>query len=226
MKLRKKSKDGSIYVTDEKFNTASHIIGLILSLFGVVVLIVESSIKAKVWHIVSFSIYGTTLILLFLASSLHHGIFARKKIENIFRQFDYIAIFPLIAGTFTPFCLILLRNPFGWSIFGVVWAIAIIGIIIKGVFPAIPKWLTHTLYIGMGWLGIFIAIPLLKIIGFIGVGLITLGGILYTIGALIYYFEKPNPIPGKFGFHEIWHIFVILGCACFYFDFYFFVLPY
>jgi len=226
MKLRKKSKDGSVYVTDEKFNTASHIIGLILSLLGVVILIVQSSIKCKVWHIVSFSIYGITLILLFLASSLHHGIFARKKIENIFKQFDYIAIFPLIAGTFTPFCLILLRNPIGWSIFGVIWTTAIVGIIIKAIFPNLPKWLTHTLYIGMGWLGLFIAIPLIKIIGVIGVGLIALGGVLYTTGAIIYYLEKPNPLPEKFGFHEIWHIFVLLGSTSFYFVFYFFVLPY
>lgn len=226
MKLRKKSKDGSIYVTDEKFNTASHVIATILSVFGVVILIVNSSVKYKVWHIVSFSIYGTTLIILFLASSLHHGIFAKKNIEHIFKQFDYIAIFLLIAGTFTPFCLILLRNFWGWSMFGVIWAIAIIGIIIKAIFKKLPKWLTHTLYISMGWLGLFLAIPLIKIIGICGVTLITLGGIFYTIGAIIYYREKPNPIPGKFGFHEIWHIFVILGSAFFYFTFYFFVLPY
>ena len=120
----KLSKDGSIHVTDEKINTISHLAAAIFSILGAVLLIVQSSAKANPWAIVSFSIYGVSLVGVFFASALHHGVNSNEPIEAFLRQIDYIAIFPLIAGTFTPICLILYRTIIGWSIFGVIWALA------------------------------------------------------------------------------------------------------
>ncbi|MBN2546901.1 MAG: hemolysin III family protein [Spirochaetes bacterium] len=225
-KKKKLSKDGSINVTDEIINTQTHMIGAIFSLFGLVVLIVKSSIASKPWHIVSFSIYGASLLLVFLASTLHHGVNSSPKIEFIFKLFDYFAIFPLIAGTYTPLCLILLKNWLGWSVFGVVWALAVIGIVIKAIYPDIPRWFSSTIYITMGWVGTVIAIPLFKYLKLSGIVLLVLGGIFYSAGFIIYNIEKPNPIKGKFGFHEIWHILVMLGALSHYLMMYFIVLPY
>ena len=224
-KERKVSKDGSPYVTDEIFNTASHIFGTILSITVTVLLVVFASVAGKVWHIVSFSIYGVTLVSVFLSSSFHHGIDGNKKVENIFRLFDYLAIFLLIAGTYTPICLTVLRGALGWSIFGIVWGLAIIGILIKIFFQKIPKWVTNTIYISMGWVGIVMIYRLYTSIGIKGVIMILLAGLFYTIGSFIFYLEKPNPIPNKFGFHEIWHIFVIMGALTFSLFMYICILP-
>jgi hemolysin III len=220
------SKDGSIYVTDEVMNTITHMIGAIFSLLGTVLLIVLSSEAGKPWHIVSFSIYVLILFLLFLASTFHHGLSLSKKMNELFRQFDYFAIFTLIAGTYTPLCLVMNRSPWGWSIFGVVWLLAVIGITIKAVFPNIPGWVSHTLYISMGWIGAVLIIRSISLMGTLGFILILGGGILYTLGAGIYYFEKPNPVPGKFGFHEIWHLFVLTAAALHFMFMYFVVLPF
>jgi hemolysin III len=225
-KLPPLSKDGSIHVTDEVINTVTHMTGAVFSLLGMVLLIVFSAADGKPWQLISFSIYGLSLLLLFLASSLHHGLNISPKINETFRLFDYLAIFILIAGTYTPLCLVISRTTWGWSIFGVVWAVAIIGIIIKSVFPAIPKWVTHTLYISMGWVGVILIIRSISLIGATGFALLLAGGIVYTVGAAVYYFEKPNPVPGKFGFHEIWHLLVLLAAALHFMFMYLVVLPY
>jgi hemolysin III len=225
-KLPPFSKDGSIHVTDEVINTVTHMTGAIFSFLGMVILIVLSAELGKPWHIVSFSIYGLSLMLLFLASSFHHGLNLSDKTNEIFRLFDYLAIFILIAGTYTPICLVINRTVWGWSIFGVVWTLAAIGITIKAVFPKIPRWVSHTLYVSMGWIGAVLIVRSISLIGSLGFILILSGGIVYTTGAAVYYFEKPNPIPGKFGFHEIWHLFVLTGAALHFIFMYFVVLPY
>ncbi|HAK44344.1 MAG TPA: hemolysin III [Spirochaeta sp.] len=224
--MKELSKDGSIHVTDEIFNTASHTAGAIFSLLGMVLLITFSAVAGKVWHIVGFSIYGTSLFMLFLSSAFHHGIDRSEKLNNFFRLFDYLSIFALIAGTYTPLCLIISRDPWGWSVFGVVWALAAAGITIKAVFPSVPKWFTNTLYICMGWVGVVLIFHVMPAIGLSGFLLILIGGVLYSVGAVIFYIERPNPVPGKFGFHEIWHLFVLAG-ALVHFAFMFFVaLPF
>ncbi len=221
----KLSKDGSVHVTDEVINTITHILGAIFSVLGTVILVVLSAKEATVWHVVSFSVYGASLIMLFLASTLHHGLNLSEKLNELFRLFDYLAIYLLIAGTYTPLCLVVQRNVWGWSLFGVVWGLTVIGITIKSVFPELPKWVSNTFYIGIGWIGVILILRSLPIIGITGFALILTGGVLYTVGALIFYFEKPNPIPGKFGFHEIWHLFVLTGAVLHYLFMYFIVLP-
>ena len=222
----KLSKDGSIHVTDEIINTVTHMSGAIFALLGTVLLIVLASVEGKVWHIISFSIYGFTLFLVFLASTFHHGFNGSERVNRFFRLMDYLVIFGLIAGTYTPVALVLNRDPVGWSIFGAVWAVAAVGIAVKASVPRVPKWFTHTFYICLGWMGLFLIYRSIPAVGWDGVGFILLGGLFYTSGAFIFYFEKPNPVPGKFGFHEIWHLFVLIAAAVHYYFVFHYILPY
>lgn len=223
--MKKLSKDGSKHVTDEFFNTWIMIFGAVLSIIGAAFLIYFSLKEEKLWHLLAFAIYGGTLVNLFICSALHHGVDGSEKTEHLLRQLDYYAVFILIAGSFTPFCLIVLRNDLGFLILALVWAFAIIGIGLKAFIPKISKWIILSFYLGMGWLGVFLASPLYEKLSN-GVFLILLGGIFFTVGAVIYYKEYPNPIPGKFGFHEIWHLHVLAGTACHFFVSYLYLLPY
>ncbi len=221
-----RSKDGSIHVTDEVLNTVTHMVGAVFSLLGMVLLIALSAARGEPWKIASFSIYGLSLLVLFLASTLHHGLTVSPRLDRLFRLFDYLAIYVLIAGSYTPICLVIARNTWGWSIFGVVWAIAAVGITIKSVFPDIPRWVSHTLYLSMSWVGIVLMVKLIPLFGLGGFALLLGGGIFYTVGAAVYYFEKPNPVPGIFGFHEIWHLFVLAGAFLHYLFMYLVILPF
>jgi len=221
------SRDGSVHVTDEVINAATHLAAAMISLLGTALLISESSRRGEPWKIVSFSIYGASLIFLFMASTLHHSIRGSKKIELRLRILDYVAIYPLIAGTFTPLCLVYFHNStIGWTFFAVIWSLAIAGIILTiTAFEKMPKWLSMTLYISQGWLAAFMMFWLYPVIGVGGLVLIAVGGVFYTVGGWIYSTESPNPIPGIFGFHEIWHLFVIAAAACHYCLMFFYVLP-
>ena len=219
------SKDGSKHATDEVFNTCSHLAGAIFALLGTAILIVYSSIDHKPWHIVGFAIYGFSLCGLFMASTLHHGMRASASTERLLRSLDYGAVFLLIAGTMTPICLTVLRGPLGWCLLGVTWTVAICGAVLRFTFPSLPKWITNTLYVSMGWFGLAAAWPVFKRLSWLGLFLLATGGIVYTIGALIYAVEKPNPIPAKFGFHEIWHIFVIVATLIIFLFMLFCILP-
>jgi hemolysin III len=224
-KLPAFSKDGSVHVTDEIINTITHMMGAFFALFGTAVLIVSAAAEGKLWHVVSFALYGVSLIVLFVASSLHHGLNLSKRLNDMFRLFDYIAIYLLIAGTYTPLCLVVQRNMWGWTLFGVVWALTAVGITIKSIYPDLPRWVSNTFYIGIGWVGAILILRSIPIIGWDGFALILAGGIVYTVGAMIFYFERPNPVPGKFGFHEIWHLFVLTGAVLHYLFMYYIVLP-
>ena len=141
---------------------------------------------------------------------------------------DYLAIYPLIAGTFTPFCLVFLHDTvIGWSFFGVAWFLAGVGMFLTAKFgpETLPRWFSTTLYITIGWFGAILAFWLFPEIGWSGLFVFILGGVCYTVGGYIYTTEQPNPIPGTFGFHEIWHVAVVLGAGCHYAVMYFYVLP-
>jgi hemolysin III len=224
--MRKVSKDGSPHVTDEVLNTATHMIGAMLSLFGGAYLIVRAASDAGLWHVVSFSVYAASLFLLFLASSLHHGIEARPKVEEIFRILDYLAIFPLIAGTYTPICLVVLRGPLGWTALAVIWILAATGISLKASIRTLPKWVTTTFYLTMGLMSLFLVIPLVSRLPLCAILLLIAGGAMYVGGNVIFSIEKPNPVPGKFGFHEIWHLCVLAGAFFHFLIMYLYVLPY
>lgn len=225
--VRTLSKGGSPHVTDDVFNTAMHFVGLMLSILGTACLIAAASVQAKPWHILSFSIYGATLIGLFTASTLHHGINSTPYVEKVLLLVDYIAIFPLIAGTFTPFCLVYLHDSWiGWTFFGCSWGIALFGVIMIALLQEkLPRWVNFTMYMTIGWFGLLLCLLAWDLIGVPAICLIATGGVLYTGGGVVFMAEKPNPAPGTFGFHEIWHIFVFLGAMVHWFVMYLYVLP-
>lgn len=212
--LRAVSKDGSSHVTDEFYNTWIAITGLALAVSGCTYLIVASSIDCKPWHVLGFSLYAFGIITLFLMTVLHHGIDGNAREEDALRLMDYCAIFVMIAGAQSAFCLILMRTALGWTIFGLQWALAILGIFLKTACPRVPKKVTTGIYLSMGWLGIFMVPVLYRAAGIPALVLLVAGGVLYTIGSAIFMLERPNPVPGRFGFHEIWHAMVVLASTC------------
>lgn len=219
------SRDGSPHATDETFNTGSHLAALLFSILGTVLLIAQASSQGEPWKIVSFSIYGCSLIFLFACSSLHHGISGES--EGLFRMLDYMAIYPLIAGTFTPLCLVYYHDSvIGWAFSMTVWGLCILCMIATGTcFHKIPKWLSMTLYICLGWIGAAFTGYLIPVLGYRGFALFLLGGLIYTAGGVVFTTEQPNPIPGLFGFHEIWHVAVVVAAFCHWLLMYLFVLP-
>jgi len=210
---RRLSKDGSPHVTDERFNTISHLLALIFAMIGSGWLIARASTVSP-WHATGASLYALGLVSLFLFSTLHHGLDGGPKLESALRTLDYAAIFLLIGGTFSPLCLTVARSPLGWSVFGVVWVFCLMGLTLRAVFTGLPKWFTMTLYVGLGWVAVLLGPTLAERLGAEAVGWITAGGVLYTLGGVVYVREAPNPVPGRFGFHEIWHLFVMAGAGC------------
>jgi len=215
--LGEQSRDKSEHVTDEVVNSATALIGFLLSVLGTAVLVTRASMSEDAWAITGCAIYGFTLMLLFAASTLHHIINASPAVEKALRLLDYCAIFPLIAGTVTPFVMICARHEWwAWCVFGTAWLICFGGILMfvcLGV-ESVPKWLSNTLFIGMGWIAGSLALEghtFTKCAGVWSVVLIALGGVIYTGGGIMFYLEKPNPVPGVFGFHEMWHCCVFAG---------------
>lgn len=228
------SRDGSPHATDEVFNSVSHLAAFVLSVLGSVLLIAKSSTSGSLqaWKIVSFAIYGISLCNLFACSTIHHAVTTTPKYERLFQLWDYLAIFPLISGTFTPLCLVFLHSSvIGWTFLSVVWTISILSMIgLSMHFQKVPKWMTMTLYITVGWFGAFLGLylyPMYLPLG--GMAFLIVGGLWYTVGGYIYTTERPSSqylVPGKIGFHELWHIFVILGAATHWALMYYYVLPY
>lgn len=230
-----RSRDGSIHATDEVVNSISHLAACIISVLGSVLLLTKSATSGALvpWKIVSFAIYGLSLCNLFACSTIHHAVTTTKYYEGLFQLLDYLAIFPLIAGTFTPLCLVFMYdNVVGWTFLSVVWTISVgsmAGLSVVGL-SVTPKWVTMTLYITLGWFGAFLSFylyPTYLPVG--GIALLILGGVWYTIGGYVYTTEWPSSdhiVPGRVGFHELWHIFVILGAATHFAMMYVYVLPY
>ena len=198
----------------------THCIAAGLSLVGLVILIIFSSIWGDAYDIVSFTIFGVGLLLLYLFSTLYHWLNISEKGIIIFKKFDHIMIYVLIAASYTPVCLGPLRGPWGWSIFGVIWGFAVLGTILTAIWIKAPRGLTTGIYIAMGWTVIIAIYPLIKVFQEANMTSslwwLVAGGIFYTIGGLIYGFKWPKFNFKHFGFHEIFHIFVMLGSACHY----------
>lgn len=202
---------------EEILHSLTHGIGAGLSIAGMVVLIVYASLEADVWKIVSFSIYGASLALLYLASTLYHAV-THPRLKRALKMWDHCAIFLLIAGTYTPFLLVNLRGPLGWSLFGVVWGLALAGIALKLIFGHRYQALQLAIYLGMGWLIVFASSQLAASLSGTGLALVIAGGITYTLGVIFYVVRR---IPFN---HAIWHLFVIGGSACHFFAIYYGVL--
>lgn len=203
---------------EEILNSLTHGFGAILSVVGLVALLVVSSGLGDPWKSVSFTVYGLSMVALYLSSSLYHGAKDAKKRE-LFKLFDHCAIYLLIAGSYTPFLLVSIRGTLGWVLFAVVWGLALFGITLKILYGNRLKALRVITYVLMGWLALFAGTELTASIASEGFMLIIVGGIIYTTGVIFYVFHQ---IPYN---HAIWHLFVLGGSACHYFAVYYYVLP-
>lgn len=194
----------------EKFNAITHLVAAALALPGAIVLIVLAAIDGDAWKVVSVSIYGLTLVLLYTFSTLYHSLRGRAKI--VLRKLDHQSIYLLIAGSYTPFCLVTLRGPWGWSLFGVVWGLAVIGAL-QELWPiGKERILSVVLYVVMGWVALIAVVPLLGVLGVAGFAWVATGGLLYTLGIVFYALDKRLPWA-----HGVWHLFVLAGSAAHYF---------
>jgi hemolysin III len=205
-------------MNEEIANSISHGIGAGLSVAALSILVVMASRHGDAWRVVSFSIYGSTLIILYLASTFYH-LLTNSSAKRVFHIFDHSAIFLLIAGSYTPFCLVTIRGGWGWTIFGIVWGVAIFGIVFKAFFTGRFNIVSTILYLVMSWIAVIAIKPLLENLpatGFIWLGL---GGACYMAGILFYAWKK---LP--FG-HFIWHLFVLGGSIFHFFGILFYVLP-
>ena len=191
---------------EEFLNALTHGLGVILGIVGLIVLLLKDNAKTT-WSLLSIITYGISIIILFLASTLYHA-FTEKKLKRRFRIIDHISIYLLIAGTYTPVCLILLTHSLGWTLFYAVWSIAIVGTILKLFFTGKFNIISTLLYLVMGWLIVFDFENVSQIIGGEGIWLLYGGGFFYTVGIIFYAIEK---IPYN---HVIWHVFVLGGAIC------------
>ncbi|KAF0107923.1 MAG: hemolysin [Anaerolineaceae bacterium] len=195
----------------EPFNGLSHLGGAIAAFFGQIALLIAGwNGTAKV---VSVVIYGLSLMALFSASAAYHLAQVKPATLQILRKLDHSAIFLLIAGTYTPFCLIAFTGFFRWGLLAIIWTIALAGILVKVFYVRAPRWLNAGMYVLMGWLCVMAAPQMPSVLPASALVWLIVGGVVYTLGAVVYATKIFNFAPGKFGFHEVWHIFVLLGAS-------------
>lgn len=198
----------------DPMNGLTHCVAAALAVAGTAALIMRSLDPVQPWHIVAFSVFGGGMILLYTASTLYHWLPLDERGIRILRRVDHAMIFVYIAATYTPICLITLHGPWGWSILCIVWTIALAGILLKAFWITAPRWLSTAIYLGMGWIALVGIYPLAKSLPLAGLAWLVSGGLVYSLGAVVYALKRPDPFPGYLGFHEIFHLFVIGGSAC------------
>jgi len=202
---------------EEIASSLIHGIGIVLSIAGLATLAAAASLRGDAWHVASVCVYGATLVLLYTASTLYHGI-PNPGAKPLLRLLDHAAIFLLIAGTYTPFTLISLRGPWGWTLFAIVWSLALVGIALE-MRRVRNRVLSVGLYVGMGWVGIVAAGPLIDSVPVPGLWLLLAGGLCYTFGVPFYLWRK---LPYN---HALWHVFVLAGSVLQFFAVLLYVLP-
>ncbi|MFS2169049.1 PAQR family membrane homeostasis protein TrhA [Priestia megaterium] len=203
---------------EEIANAITHGVGAVLSIVGLTLLIVLSSLEGTPWHVISFTIYGVTMLLLYVSSTLVHS-FPEGKVKDLFEIFDHSSIYLFIAGTYTPFLFIAVKGTTGWTLFGIVWGIALAGIVFKAFFVKKFLFISTILYVFMGWMIVFAWDSLTQNIAHQGIVLLVVGGVLYTIGAVFYVWRG-------FRFHHmIWHMFVLGGTVLHFLAISLYVLP-
>ncbi|MFZ2307249.1 MAG: hemolysin III family protein [Rhodoferax sp.] len=194
----------------ERFNSISHLVGAALAVLGSGLLIVTAARLGDPWKIVSFSIYGAMLVALYVASTLYHSVRGRAK--TILQKFDHCSIYLLIAGSYTPFALVSLRGPWGWSLLGAVWTLAVVGILQEIWFAKGARVLSLVIYLLMGWLALVAVTPLWEALTPLGFAWLVAGGALYTVGIIFYVADQRI----RHG-HGVWHVFVLGGSSCHFF---------
>ncbi len=201
----------------EKFNAVSHLVGAVLALAGAILLVVEASLAGDRWKVIGVAIYGATLVSLYSFSTLYHAVRGRAK--DILRELDHQGIYLLIAGSYTPFCLVTLRGPWGWSLLGVVWGLALLG----GLQELRPRngarILSVAIYVAMGWIALVAVVPMLHALGPAGFAWVAAGGVFYTAGIVFYALDTRIA-----NAHGVWHLFVMAGSLSHYFAILYYVL--
>jgi hemolysin III len=196
----------------EPFCAFSHFAGALLSVAALVYLVIAAD--GRPWHVVSLSIYGASLIVLYLSSALYHTLPLGERGLRRMQRLDHSAIYVLIAGTYVPVCLVSLRGGWGWSLFGIEYGLAATGILLTLFWKSAPPAVRVLLYILMGWLAVIALGPLSRSLSPEGVFWLVAGGVVYTVGAVIFALDRPHLWPGKFSAHDLWHLFVLGGSAC------------
>lgn len=204
----------------------THFIGMLMAIFAAVPLLIKAAHEPSRIYIISIAIYAASLILLYAASTTYHTFDRSKKVNTILKKIDHMMISVLIAGSYTPICLLVLKGRTGIILLTIVWTFAIAGILIKAFWVYCPKWISSVLYIGMGWTCVLAFTQLLNTLSPAAFGWILAGGIIYTVGGVIYALKLPifNSRHKYFGSHEIFHLFVMAGSACHFVVMYAFVL--
>ena len=209
------------------WSAITHGIGAVLAVFATILLLVQTvRTGGDAWKLVSFSIYGLTMTALYTASTLYHCVNTSVRGRIALRKYDHSAIYFLIAGTYTPVCLTALRGPWGWSLFGVIWALAIAGLVMSLTWINCPRKVTSTIYIAMGWLAVIAVYPLIVTLGVEGILWLLTGGVLYTIGGVLYALKWPGRDNPRFGCHEVFHVFIVLGSIAHFMMVYQVLLPF
>lgn len=198
----------------EPVNGLTHAAGAVLAVVALVVLVSSAADANKTQHVIAFSIYGTSLILLYTSSALYHLLRVAEQRRVLLRRIDHMMIYVLIAGTYTPICMIALPGAWGTPVLVLIWLLAVAGVLFSMFWLDAPRWLSTSLYLLMGWTAVVAIVPLVRALTLEGLIWLFAGGVFYTIGAVMYGMKKPNPFPGTFGFHEIWHLFVLAGSCC------------
>ncbi|MCF2682046.1 PAQR family membrane homeostasis protein TrhA [Faecalicatena contorta] len=204
----------------------THFIGMLMAIFAAVPLLIKAAHEPSRIYIISIAVYAASLILLYAASTTYHTFDRSKKVNTILKKIDHMMISVLIAGSYTPICLLVLKGRIGIILLTIVWAFAIAGILIKAFWVYCPKWVSSVLYIGMGWTCVLAFTQLLNTLSPAAFGWLLAGGIIYTVGGVIYALKLPvfNSRHRYFGSHEIFHLFVMAGSACHFVVMYAFVL--
>lgn len=196
----------------EPFPGLSHLVGAMLSVAALVGLLVLA--HGRVWHVVSFAVYGSSMILLYAASALTHSVHCSPAMSDRLDRLDYSAIFLLIAGTYTPICLIPLRGPWGWALLAGVWSLALAGIWTVWVQRNRKTWTRTLIYVCMGWIGLLAVGEIFRVFPATALAWLLAGGAAYSIGAVIFITDRPHLWPGRFAAHDLWHVLVLTGSAC------------
>jgi hemolysin III len=196
----------------EPVSGLTHLAGVLLALIALIVLLTRTG--GRVDQIVAFGIFGLSLIALYSASALYHLLPVSPAATARLRRLDHMTIFILIAGTYTPVCVLALEGGWRAGLLGLIWTLALCGVALKLLWMEAPRWLSVGVYLAMGWLAVIAASAIFRAIPYGGIAWILGGGLVYSAGALIYALKRPNLVPGVFGFHELWHLFVLAGSAC------------
>ena len=214
----------SLFVKDPG-SALTHFIGMIMAAIAALPLLAVAAKHDSYHAVAAFAIFAGSMILLYAASTIYHTFNISEKMNKILRKADHMMIFILIAGSYTPICVIPLKDTVGYPLLALVWTVAIIGMILKGCWINCPKWLSSVIYIGMGWLCVLAFVPIFHNLPRAGFGWLLAGGIIYTIGGVIYALKLPifNAKHKNFGSHEVFHVFVMLGSVCHFVVMYFFV---